>query len=194
MPGAKVFSILDAKCGFWQIPLDEASSKLTTFMTPSAGTGSCACLTGSPPAVKFSSEPWNIFLTDSHVKIVVDDILVWGCTLQQHDERLKQVLHKIRASNMKLNPDKCKFRITSVSYVGHLLTADGIKPDPDKTAAVRQMPKPEDKQALQRFPWHDKLFIKVHPTYSDVTGPLRELLKQDAEWSWRELQDSAFQS
>lgn len=85
---------------------------------------------------------------------------------------------------MKLNPDKCKFRVTSVSYVGHLLTADGIKPDPDKTTAVRQMPKPEDKQALQRFLGMTNYLSKFIPHYSDVTGPLRELLKQDAEWSW----------
>ncbi len=193
MPGAKVFSILDAKCGFWQIPLDEAPSKLTTFMMPS---GRYRFLR-MPYGISTSSEVFQ--RTMEHLfdrqpcQIVVDDILVWGCTLQQHDERLKQVLHKIRASNMKLNPDKCKFRVTSVSYVGHLLTADGIKPDPDKTAAVRQMPKPEDKQALQRFLGMTNYLSKFIPHYSDVTGPLRELLKQDAEWSWRELQDSAFQ-
>ncbi len=55
------------------------------------------------------------------------------------------------------------------------------------------MPKPEDKQALQRFSCMTNYLSKFIPHYSDVTGPLRELLKQDAEWSWRELQDSAFQ-
>ncbi|KAI5099387.1 hypothetical protein C0J45_11526, partial [Silurus meridionalis] len=96
-------------------------------------------------------------------QIVVDDILVWGSTLQ---ERLKQVLHKIRACNMQLNPVKCKFRVTSVSYVGHLLTADGIKPDPDKTIAIRQMPKPDDKQALQRFLGMTNYLSKFIPHYS----------------------------
>ncbi len=193
MPGAKVFSILDAKCGFWQIPLDEASSKLTTFMTPSGRYRFLRMPYGISTGSEVFQRTMEHLFDRQPCKIVVDDILVWGCTLQQHDERLKQVLHKIRASNMKLNPDKCKFRITSVSYVGHLLTADGIKPDPDKTAAVRQMPKPEDKQALQRFLGMTNYLSKFIPHYSDVTGPLRELLKQDAEWSWRELQDSAFQ-
>ncbi len=151
MPGAKVFSILDAKCGFWQIPLDEASSKLTTFMTPSGRYRFLRMPYGISTGSEVFQRTMEHLFDRQPFQIVLDDILVWGCTLQQHDERLKQVLHKIRASNMKLNPDKCKFRVTSVSYVGHLLTADGIKPDPDKTAAVRQMPKPEDKQALQRF-------------------------------------------
>lgn len=104
-------------------------------------------------------------------QIVVDDILVCGCTLQEHDEQLKQVLHKIRGCNMKLNPDKCKFRVTSVSYVGHLMTANGIK----------------------RFLGRTNYLSKFIPHYSEVTGPLRELLKQDVEWSWHELQDVAFQ-
>ncbi len=104
MPGAKVFSILDAKRGFWQIPLDEASSKLTTFLTPS-GRYRFLCM---PYGISTGSEVFQ--RTMEHLfdrqpcQIVVYDIFVWGCTLQQHDERLKQVLHKIRASNIKNKP------------------------------------------------------------------------------------------
>ncbi len=191
MPGAKVFSILDAKCGFWQIPLDEASSKLTTFMTPSGRYRFLRMPYGISTGSEVFQRTMEHLFDRQPCQIVVDDILVWGCTLQQHNERLKQVLHKIRASNMNLNPDKCKFRVTSVSYVGHLVTADAIKLDPDKTTAVRQMPK--DKQALQRILGMTNYLSKFIPHYSDVTGPLHELLKQDAEWSWHELQDSAFQ-
>ncbi len=191
MPGAKVFSILDAKCGFWQIPLDEASSKLTTFMTPSGRYRFLRMPYGISTGSEVFQRTMEHLFDRQSCQIVVDDILVWGCTLQQHNERLKQVLHKIRASNMNLNPDKCKFRVTSVSYVGHLVTADAIKLDPDKTTAVRQMPK--DKQALQRILGMTNYLSKFIPHYSDVTGPLHELLKQDAEWSWHELQDSAFQ-
>ncbi len=64
-------------------------------------------------------------------EIVVDDILIWGWTHEEHDDRLLQVLNKIRAINMKLKPDKCKFRVNLVQYVGHLLTADCVKPDPE---------------------------------------------------------------
>lgn len=79
---------------------------------------------------------------------MVDDILIWGRTLLEHDERLTQVLNRIRAINLKLNPDKCKFRVNCVHYVGHLLTTDGVKPDPEKIKAVCEMEKPQDKQAL----------------------------------------------
>lgn len=139
MPGAKVFSILDAKCSFWQIPLDRASSKLTTFMSPHGRYrflrmpyGIC---TGSEV---FQNVMEQLFARQPR-EIVVDDILIWGRTVQEHDERLKQVMNRVRAINLKLNPEKCKFRVNSVHYVGHLLTADKVKPDPEKVKAVCKM-------------------------------------------------------
>ncbi len=77
--GPRVFSILDAKCGFWQIPLDEASSKLTTFMTPSGRVQVFgACLTGSPPQVKYSIERREQLFDRQPCQIVVDDIRCLG--------------------------------------------------------------------------------------------------------------------
>ena len=151
MPDAKVFSILDAKCGFWQIPLDRASSKLTTFMSPHGRYrflrmpySICTC------SEVFQNVMEQLFAGQPS-EIVVNDILIWGRNVQEHDEHLTQVLNRIRAINLKLNPDKCKFRVNCVHYVGHLLTAEGVKPDPEKIKAVFEMEKPLDKQALQQF-------------------------------------------
>ncbi|KAL2083268.1 hypothetical protein ACEWY4_021041 [Coilia grayii] len=125
-------------------------------------------------------------------EIVVDDILVWGRTLQEHDGRLTQVMNRIRAINLKLNPEKCKFRVNSVHYVGHLLTADGVKPDPEKVKAVCEMEKPQDKQALQQFLGMTNYLSKFIPQYSDTTGPLRQLIHHDVEWHWHDAHDAAF--
>lgn len=83
--------------------------------------------------------------------IIVDHILVWGSTREKHDLRLRQVMDRIRAVNRMLNPDKCYFRLSEVPYVGHLLTDQGIKPDPTKTDAVCFMLTPADKHGVQRF-------------------------------------------
>lgn len=125
-------------------------------------------------------------------EIVVDDILIWGRKHEEHNERLRQILNKIHAINMKLNPDKCRFRVSSVQYVGHLLTADGVKPDPEKTKAVCDMPTPQDKQALQQFLGMTNYLSKLIPQYSDITGPLGQLLHLDSEWCWHETHDKAF--
>lgn len=80
--------------------------------------------------------------------------------------------NRICAINLKLNPDKCKFRGNRVHCVGRLLTADGVKPDPEKIKAVCGMEKPQDKQAPQRFLGMTNY---PHAFLSTVTGPLRQL-------------------
>ena len=85
------------------------------------------------------------------VEVVVDDILVWGQNEQQHDARLRQVLERARHRNLKLNKSKCQFRKQQVAYLGHILTNHGLKPDPKKTLAVKNMPSPANKEDLQRF-------------------------------------------
>lgn len=124
--------------------------------------------------------------------IVVDDILVWGSTREQHDLRLRQVMVRVRGVNLKLNPDKCRFRVSEVSYVGHLLTDLGIKPDPTKTDAVRSMPTPADKHDVQRFLGITNYLSKFIPGNSKNTAPLIQLLLQDVEWSWQEHHMAAF--
>ncbi len=182
MPQAKVFSILDAKCGFWQIPLDEESSKLTTFMTPFGRYKFLRMPYGISTGSEVFQRCMEQLFSGQPCEIIVDDILIWGSSVEEHDKRLKCVLDRVRAINMQLNPTKCRFRVSEVPYVGHLLTDKGVKPDPEKTKAIRQMPTPEDKHGLQRFLGMTNYLSKFIHRYSEITAPLRQLLRQDAEW------------
>ena len=83
------------------------------------------------------------------VETNIDDILVWGRTQEEHDERLKNTLRRAQECNLKLNPDKCKIRFTEVLYIGHVLSQDGVKPDSTKLEAITSMPPPEDKHAVK---------------------------------------------
>uniref|UniRef100_A0A8C5WEL0 ribonuclease H n=1 Tax=Leptobrachium leishanense TaxID=445787 RepID=A0A8C5WEL0_9ANUR len=192
MPQAKVFSILDAKCGFWQIPLDEESSTtLTTFMTPF---GRCKFL-WMPYGISTGSEVFQRCMEQLFAgqpcEIVVDDILIWGSSVEEHDKWLKCILDRARAINLQLNPTKCRFRVSEVPYVGHLLADKGVKPDPEKTKAIHQMPVPEDKPALQRFLGMTNYLSKFIYRYSEIMSPLHQLLLQDAEWCWTEQHAAA---
>ena len=108
MPGTKVFSILDAKCGL-QVPLSEDSSKLTNFMTPVGCYASFRMLyrifTGSEVFQRCMKELFKGQLC----AIVIDDILVWGRTREEHNLRLCQVMDRMRTVNLKLYPDKFRF-------------------------------------------------------------------------------------
>ena len=83
------------------------------------------------------------------VEVIVDDILVWGSTVEEHDARLERVLERTRKRNLKLNKDKSQIRLKEISYVGHILSQDGIKPDPRKVQAIMKFEIPENKEEPQ---------------------------------------------
>ena len=124
IPGAKVFSTLDAKSGFWQIKLSEESFGRYRFTRLPFGIKS---------APEIFQRTMSQLLDDIQgTEIVIDDILVWGRDVSEHDARLKQVLNRAQEVNLKLNLDKCQIRKAEVSYIGHCLTKEGLKPDPEK--------------------------------------------------------------
>ena len=174
MPGARYFSTLDARSGYWQIPLDEESSKLTTFNTPFGRFR----FTRMPFGIRSAQEVFHkrvheMFEDIRGVETDIDDILVWGRTLQEHDERLKATLERARECNLKFKLEKCHFRSTSVVYIGHKLTSEGIKPDPQKIEAIVNMPEPHDKKGVQRLLGMVNYVGKFVPNLSEVTSQLR---------------------
>ena len=126
------------------------------------------------------------------VETDIDDILVWGRTVEEHDERLEKTLQRARQSNLKLNPGKCKIRCTEVLYIGHVLTGDGLKPDASKLEAILEMPAPEDKHGVQPLLGMVNYVAKFSPSVSEVTASLRELLKKDVAWHWTERHEQSF--
>ena len=110
MPNAKIFSVLDANHGFWQVKLTPESTKLCTFNIPFGRYSFKRLPFGitSAPEV-FQRVTTELFERIAGVEVIVDDILVWGEDLKQHDERLEKVLQKAKERNLKLNKDKCKF-------------------------------------------------------------------------------------
>ena len=106
MPNAKVFSVLDASSGFWQIKLDQESSKLCTFNTPFGRYRFKRLPFGICSAQDvFQDVMSEIFSGIEGVEVIVDDLLIWGENQQQHDERLKQILERARQKNLKLNKE-----------------------------------------------------------------------------------------
>ena len=127
---SKVFSTLDATSGFWQIPLDENSQLMTTFITPFGRYAFRRLPFGisSAPEIfqrKMSPLPEGL----SGVEVITDDILVHGRDLEEHDACLTAVIRRIDASRLKLNPSKCELRQSELRYFGHIITENSAKPD-----------------------------------------------------------------
>lgn len=197
---AKVFTTLDAKDGFYQIGLDEASSKKTTFWTPF---GRYRYLR-MPFGISLAPEEFERRLHEQlsgldGVEILRDDILVagYGDTQEEaeanHDENLKKLLDRARKANLKLNSKKMNLKKQQVKFMGHVITQDGLKPDPDKVKAVKNMPKPKCKQEALSLLGFINYLAKFLPKLSEVAQPLRDLTRANAQFIWSRQHDKAFE-
>ncbi|KAL0198149.1 hypothetical protein M9458_006689 [Cirrhinus mrigala] len=115
--------------------------------------------------------------------VIVDDILVGGRTVKEHDDNLERVLELARQVNLRLNPLKCKFRLNEVSYVGYVFSSDGLHADPSKIKAISEMPETTNATSLQRFLGMVNYMGKFIPNLSDISAPLRQLTHKDTVWS-----------
>ena len=176
MRNAKIFSKVDATSGYWAIKLDERSSRLCTFNSPFGRYSFKRMPFGIKSAAEvYQREMTEIFQDIEGCEVIVDDIIIWGEDEDQHDRRLKRVLDRVREKNLKLNPDKCEFRKSSITYCGHVLSEKGLQADPEKVRAVKEMPRPTDKTELQSVLQFVQYLAKFVPNLSEVTAPLRQL-------------------
>lgn len=193
LAGAKVFSTLDASSGFWQIPLDPSCQKLTTFITPMGR----FCFKRLPFGITSAPEIFQRLMTDllkglEGTVVVMDDILVYGSTKEEHDRHLDAVLRTVKASGLKLNRAKCHFRKTELQFFGHIISADGVKPDESKVEAIAQMSSPSNVEQLRQVLGLVNYVGKFLPGLSSVLHPLTNLLKRETAWVWGEPQEQAF--
>ena len=126
-------------------------------------------------------------------EVIVDDILVWGRTLKEHDQRLQKVLNRTREYNLKLSSEKCEFRKQEITYVGHVLSSDGLKADPEKIRAVTQMKPPNNRKELRKFMGFIQYLAKFLPNLSQESAPLRQLLSNEVSWHWNGDKQQSFQ-
>ena len=141
---AKIFTTLDAKNGFWHIKLDEESSYLITFNTAYGR----FCWLRMPFAIttateEFQRRQYQIVEDLQGVKSTHDDILVFrdGKTIEEaiinHDQRLQALMERCMERSLRLNAERIKFRVTSVPFLAHLITDEGLKPDPGNRGGAR---------------------------------------------------------
>ena len=156
--GAKIFSVFDASNGFWQVELDQASSRFTTFNTPFDR----YCWKRMPFGISSAPEVWQRKMQEHveglhGVEVIADDFVVVGFVSTpeewnaDHDGNVRAFLERCREKNLKLKKEKARVRKMEVAFIGHILTPHGLKPDPKKVEAINDMPHPTDVQSLRRF-------------------------------------------
>ena len=195
LAGSTVFSTLDAASGFWQIPLHKESQPLTTFITPFGR----FMFKRLPFGINLATDEYqkrmiDIFGNQDGVEVIVDDILVHGRDRSEHDRRLDAVMNKIKEVGLRLNNEKCKFRMSEVTYFGHLVGKDGVKPHPDKIQAIAKLDSPSNVSELRTVLGMINYLTKFVPDIATVLKPMTQLLRSDTAWVWGPEQDRAFEN
>ena len=186
MPNAKYFSKLDATSGFHQIQLSEESKKICAFNTH-MGLFRYKRL---PFGLVDASEIFQRVM-DGHYRDLaqplIDDILVHGATIEEHDRNLKKVLDRTRDIGLKLNPNKMVIGATSIKFAGVIISGESVHPDPDKVKAIREMVEPKNREELKSFLGMCSYLGKFIPRLADKAEPLNTINREKSQFKWTKI-------
>lgn len=195
LDNAAVFSKLDAKSGFHQVRLSESCQELTTFITTFGRYCYHRLPFGITSALEvFQRQMSRILEGPEGCVNMVDDILVFGRDRSEDDSRLQAVLRKLEQAGITLNASKCSFGVSSVKFIGVVVSASGISADPDKVSAIVNMKPPTNTQGVRRFLGMLNHIGRFLPNLSAVTAPIRLLLNKNAVWTWDQAQATSFET
>lgn len=179
LSGSKWFSVLDLRSGYYQVPMNESDKEKTAFICP-AGFFQFERMpqgvTGAPATFQRIMEQTVGDMNLLEVLVYLDDLIVFGVTLEEHETRLLKVLDRLKDEDLKLSLDKCQFCQPSVTYVGHIISQDGVSTDPKKTEAVATWLRPSTMTALRLFLGFCGYYTRFVMDYSKVAHPLSQLL------------------
>jgi len=119
-------------------------------------------------------------------------MIIAGTDEAQHDESVRKLLDRARSSGVKFNHQKIQWKVAEVGFMGHVVSADGLKADRENIQAIADMPTPTSKAELQRALGVINYLSLFIPDMSVITTPLRHLLKKDSHWQWQPEQAVAF--
>ncbi|GBG80067.1 hypothetical protein CBR_g30433 [Chara braunii] len=129
---------------------------------------------------------------DKFVIVYLDDILICSKTVEEHLAHLDKVLSLLRQHKFKINGEKCEFGRTRVLYLGHEISAEGLKPDNAKVASIRDWPCPQSVTEMTSFLGMTGYYRTFVKNYSIMAAPLTDLTRLDTPWEWTDECEAAF--
>lgn len=193
--GGQQFSKLDLSMAYNQFVLDNDSKNLTCINTNRGLYRFTRLVFGLASAPSIFQRAIESLLSGlDGVLCLLDDILVTGKDRQEHLEKLNSVLMRLEDAGLTLQKEKCSFFQDEISYLGYIITKDGLKKCPGKIKAMLEAPVPTNINQLQSFLGLINYYRNFVPNASTILSPLYNLLKKGSKWAWTEEHDKAFRT
>ena len=197
---ARFFTTLDLESGYWQIPMKEEDKEKTAFSTSQGHWEFQTMPFGVVNGPACFQRLMNYVLTKlhwTHCLVYLDDIIIFSRTFEEHMDRLKTVLSRLKKAGLTLKPRKCQWVQRSVKYLGHIISEEGIQPDSTKIKAVQDFPAPTSKTLVRKFLGMTSYYRRFVPNYASMVKPLTQLTKTRGQakiFQWNEEAQRAFEN
>jgi len=196
--GCKVFSKLDERSGFHQLPLDEASKNVTAFWWGRRLFRYERLPFGLKNSTAYFQRVMDQVLREAGLdhcaRAFVDDVLIFSQDKETHLQHVQQVLEALYKVGLRVHPGKCVFATDRVEYLGHMVTPDGLEPLAAKVEAMAALPVPTSVEQLRSYMGLLNYYRCYVPDFSAIAQPLNQLLQKgrDVQGEWGDQQDLAF--
>lgn len=195
LSGSAWFSTMDLQYGYWQVELEEKDREKTAFTT---GSGLYhfkvmpVGLTNAPATCQRLMEmvlrglPWKTCL------VYLDDVLIYSRSFSEHLKHLEEILSRFQSSGLKLNPSKCCLARDQVTFLGHVVSKNGIHPDPRNVKSVQDWPAPRSATEVRAFLGLCSYYRKFIRNFAHHSVPLHALTEKNALFQWTSQCQDAF--
>jgi hypothetical protein len=192
--GANIFSKLDLRSSYHHVRIKDEDIRKTTFRTRYGHYEFVVIpfgLTNAPATFMCLMNSIFSQYLDKFVVVFIDDILVYSKTEEEHDEHLRIVLQTLRKHKLYAKFDKCDFYQKEIQYLGHVISAEGIVVDPEKTKGIMEWPVPKDVADIRSFMGIIGYYRRFIEGFSKIAYPITSLQKKGTKFNWSEkCQDS----
>jgi len=196
LASSSIFSTLDLASGYWQVPMNAESESKTAFITPDNKVYQWKVM---PFGLVNSGATFMELMNDvlsscinKFAQCYVDDIAIHSQSYSQHLEHISTVLELLIQAGLQVRLSKCRFAQGSLPFLGHVISAGSVRPNPSKVEAIKSFPRPTDRAALLRFNGMANFYRRFINNFATIAKPLTELTSSEIKFEWHQEHEQAF--
>jgi hypothetical protein len=196
LTGAQYFTKFDVRWGYHNIRIREGDEWKAAFSTNHGLFQPKVMYFGLTNSPATFQSLMNLIFADliakSEVVVYMDDILIYSSDLEHHCEIVRKVLARLQKYNLYLRPEKCKFELQEIEYLGMIIRPGEVCMNPGKVAAVRDWTTPVNLREVRAFIGFANFYRRFIKDFASIARPLHDLTKKDTPWQWHSEQQKAF--